>query len=62
MLLLGIDLGTSSVKVSVVDTAYCKHALHLLNIPKQKQRSLLPSLAGQSKVRICGGNMYSRQF
>ena len=59
MLLLGIDVGTSSIKVSVVD-AKRNNAKHLPNIPKQSPRSFHRNQAGPNNRPKCGGNMYNR--
>ena len=60
MLLLGIDIGTSSIKVSVLDAQYPSYCCYLHNTPKTLKRLLLPFIPdGLSNLRKCGGSMFN---
>jgi len=61
MLLLGIDIGTSSIKVAIVDAASSK-TLITVQYPDAEHPSIPLNLIGLNKILKCGGSMFSKPF
>jgi ribulose kinase len=61
MLLLGIDIGTSSVKVSVVD-ADTQQSIISAQYPETEAEIISLQSGWASKIQIPGGNIFSMHY
>ena len=61
MLLLGIDIGTSSIKVAIVD-AQSQQCITTVQYPDTETGITSFKKDGPNKAPKCGGKMYSRPF